>query len=267
MKCIKNHQILKKQQLKNFINILQQFTDLVIFGLSKQPRMYIMKKILLGALIASTALMATSAATAAVTIDQADFKPYVGLDYSYLSGFDKVTLDDVGDNTKYLDGYVNVLGVSFGVQLNDYIGVEASYGKGVSDIDGKKVSLGSYTYEKVDGASVDAELGKTLGKTKFEHITVGLTGQYPIADQVYVKGLVGAAWQRFEASSETKSYEFNGEVLDQKTYAENNSSNNDAVFLAKVGLGYQASKNSVFEINYTREGKLDGLGLQYKYVF
>ncbi len=79
--------------------------------------MYIMKKILLGALIASTALMATSAATAAVTIDQADFKPYVGLDYSYLSGFDKVALDDAGDDTKYLDGHVNVLGVSFGDEL------------------------------------------------------------------------------------------------------------------------------------------------------
>lgn len=234
-----------------------------------------MKKILLGALIASTALMATSAATAAVTIDPADFKPYVGLDYSYLSGFDKVTLDDAGDNTKYLDGYVNVLGVSFGVQLNDYIGVEASYGKGVSDIDGKKTTLvKSNTYEEVDGAlDTDTKTetkthSSQFGKTKFEHITVGLTGQYPIADQVYVKGLVGAAWQRFEASG-TESYELNvdGEVLDQKTYAKNNSSNNDAVFLAKVGLGYQASKNSVFEINYTREGKLDGLGLQYKYVF
>ncbi len=223
--------------------------------------MYIMKKILLGALIASTALMATSAATAAVTIDPADFKPYVGLDYSYLSGFDKVAMDDAGDDTKYLDGHVNVLGVSFGVQLNDYIGVEASYGKGVSDIDGKKVT------EEVDGALATETYSSQLGKTKFEHITVGLTGQYPIADQVYVKGLVGAAWQRFEASSVTESYELNGEVLDQETYAEKNFSNNDAVFLAKVGLGYQASKNSVFEINYTREDKLDGLGLQYKYVF
>lgn len=226
-----------------------------------------MKKILLGALIASTALMATSAATAAVTIDPADFKPYVGLDYSYLSGFDKVAMDDASNDTKYLDGHVNVLGVSFGVQLNDYIGVEASYGKGVSDIDGKKVTLNSDTHEDVDGALVTETDSTQLGKTKFEHITVGLTGQYPIADQVYVKGLVGAAWQRFEASSVTESYEFNGEVLDQETYAEKNFSNNDAVFLAKVGLGYQASKNSVFEINYTREGKLDGLGLQYKYVF
>ena len=237
-----------------------------------------MKKILLGALIASTALMATSAATAAVTIDPADFKPYVGLDYSYLSGFDKVAMDDASDDTKWLDGHVNVLGVSFGIQLNDYIGVEASYGKGVSDIDGEKVTLKSYTHEEVDGAldtdtetetkTYSVQRGETFGKTKFEHITVGLTGQYPIADQVYVKGLVGAAWQRFEASG-TESYEFNvnGEVLDQETYAKKNFSNNDAVFLAKVGLGYQASKNSVFEINYTREGKLDGLGLQYKYVF
>ena len=218
-----------------------------------------MKKILLGALIASTALMATSAATAAVTIDPADFKPYVGLDYKYLSGFDSVGYDDQ-EGAEPLDGYTNVLGATFGVQLNDYVGVEASYGKGVDKIDGK-----SFTVASDPSAETAWTETTTIGKTKFEHLSVGLTGQYPIAEQVYVKALVGAAWQRFETSGGSTTYtegDFTG-----TSSIEKNHSNNDAVFLGKVGLGYQASKNSVFEINYTHEGKLDGLGLQYKYVF
>lgn len=225
----------------------------------------IMKKILLGALIASTALMATSAATAAVSIDSDNFKPYIGLDYNFLSGFEKVAMDDA-DGIKALDGHVNVLGVSFGVQLNDYMGIEASYGKGVSDIDGKTLSF-SYAPEATYAAAPTDGFTQQLGETKFEHLTVGLTGQYPIADQVYVKGLVGAAWQRFEASGLTETEYLNGEAVDQYQYEGKEFSNNDAVFLAKVGLGYQASENSVFEANYTREGKLDGIGLQYKYVF
>lgn len=218
-----------------------------------------MKKVLLGALIASTTLMAAGTASADFTISADEFKPYVGLDYKYLSGFEGVGFDD-HEGVRVLDGEVNVLGVTFGVQLNDYVGVEASYGKSIDKIDGKKFTTSQ------DLSEISYSETVQLGKTKFEHLTVGLVGQYPIAEQVYAKGLIGAAWQRFESSSVNYSYT-DGYVSETETYGEHTYANNDAAFLAKVGLGYQASANSLFEINYTREGDLDGIGLQYKYVF
>lgn len=219
-----------------------------------------MKKILLGALIASTTLMAAGTASADLVISPSEFKPYVGLDYKYLSGFDSVGYDDQ-EGVEPLDGYVNVLGATFGVQLNDYVGIEASYGKGIDKIDGK-----SFTFTSDPSDEIAWTETQTVGKTKFEHISIGLTGQYPIAEQVYVKALVGAAWQRFETSGASATYT-QGDFTETSSIDQKIHSNNEAVFLGKVGLGYQASKNSVFEINYTAEGDLDGLGLQYKYVF
>ena len=73
---------------------------------------------------------------------------------------------------------------------------------------------------------------------------------------------MAAFWNKWASVAYTEGDFTETSSIDQKIH-----SNNEAVFLGKIGLGYQASKNSVFEINYTAEGDLDGLGLQYKYVF
>lgn len=224
-----------------------------------------MKKLVLGVMVAATAMMAAGTASAGVTIDVQDFKPYVGVDYKYLNGLDQVEFDGYGGMKGVADKHTNVLGVTAGVQFNDYVGVEASYGKAVNKLKSAKVG---YVDSYIDESGAETLYGEYLETSKldFEHITVGLTGQYPIADKVYAKGLLGAAWQRFDASS-VSNVTFDGEVGVKNTVPLAVTSNNDAVFLGKVGLGYQASQHSLFEINYTREGELDGVGLQYKYVF
>ena len=238
-----------------------------------------MKKILLGTLIAATTALTSGIAAADIVISPSEFKPYVGLDYTYLNGFDGVALDDF-DGLKPLDGHINTLGVTFGLQLTDYIGIETSYNKGTDKLSGANLyseTDGEYSYES------------TTGKVSFDHITLGVTGQYPIAEQVYVKGLIGASWQRYDANginhtstytpataiedgsigtgSTTEPRLLNDGYTETHTTDLRITSKNDAAFLAKVGVGYQASKNSVFEANYTRAGDLDGFGLQYKYVF
>lgn len=172
---------------------------------------------ILGAVVTAMAAMATVSANAAFE----DARPYVAADYTYLSGVGEQT----GDLT---DDYTNLLGVTGGIQFTDNIGVEVSWAHSVKDL------------SRFDDLDIS-----------YSQATVGVTGQYPIAEKVYAKGLLGGVWQAYDL-----------EVDGMKATARE-----DAKFLGKVGVGYQIDGNAVVEFTYNRVNELDGLGIQYKYVF
>lgn len=173
---------------------------------------------ILGTMIAAVAGMASMTATAAFE----DARPYVGVDYKYVSGLD----DQIGTVS---EKYTNLLGVTGGIQFTDYLGTEVSWAHSVKD------------------TSIADDL-----KIDYSHVTLGVTGQYPIADRLYAKALLGTVWQTYTVEM--------ADVGKGKIEA-------DAKFYGKAGIGYQVDSNSVLEFNYSRENELDGLGIQYKYVF
>lgn len=186
-----------------------------------------MKKILLVAVLGAMA-SATAFAGSSAT-DLSNPKPYLGLDYTYLSDVQGVLKSTYGADAveALIEDHTNQVAVVAGVQLNDYIGLEATYGQNVQDA------------SKFDDFKVDIQT-----------TTVALTGQYPMYDRYYVKAAVGQAWNRFE-------FKFDGEE-EHKTFDK---------FYAKAGIGYQWNVNSVTEMTYVYNGGMDGIGLQYKYVF
>ena len=187
----------------------------------------VMKKTILVAVLGAMA-SATTFAGSTVT-DLSNPKPYIGLDYTYLSdvqGALKSTYDSQVVEA-LVDNYTNQVSLVAGVQLNDYIGLETTLGKNIKDI------------SKIDGI-----------KLSLQTATLAVTGQYPMYDRFYAKGAVGQAWNRFEVK-------FDGEK------------EHDSIdkFFAKAGVGYQWTANSVTEATYVYNGGMDGFSLQYKYVF
>lgn len=207
-----------------------------------------MKKVLLGAIVGAIAFGA--AATANAGFNATDIRPYVGVDYKYMEGLADGELKDVvKDNA-------NLLGLTAGVQFNDYIGLEVSYAQSIKN-------LAKKTVETVDADGILVDVGFT--DIDVEHFTAGVTGQYPLSENIYAKALIGASWQKMDASVQaTATDPLTGETATASASA---SDSKNGVFLGKVGLGYQMNKNSVVEVNYTREDDLNGVGLQYKYVF
>ena len=198
--------------------------------ITKNDRLKNMKKALLSMVavaIASSAMMTATTANAAIEIEP---RAYVGVDYKYFGqiGEEVNKAFDAPADAKISDSYANALGLTAGVQLNDFVGVEASYARTVKN------------FSAIDGVSLNAET-----------LSVGVTGQYPIADQFYAKALIGSTWGRLNAKAD-----------DAKVY-----DTTDATFLGKVGVGYQVSDKTVVELTYNRELDTDGLGLQYKVLF
>lgn len=211
-----------------------------------------MKKVLLGAIVGAIAFGA--AATANAGFNATDIRPYVGVDYKYMEGLADGELKDVvKDNA-------NLLGLTAGVQFNDYIGLEVSYAQSIKNLAKKTVE----TVDVGDGEVVQqVDVGFT--DIDIEHFTAGVTGQYPLSENIYAKALIGASWQKMDATVQaTATDPLTGETVTASASA---SDSKNGVFLGKVGLGYQMNKNSVVEVNYTREDDLNGVGLQYKYVF
>lgn len=216
-----------------------------------------MKKILLGVATAVAAMCTTAANADLIPSDE--IRPYVGVDYKYFSGFQDEKF--IGEG---LEDYGNLLGATVGLQFNDFIGLELSWAGTIKDlgrnVEGLFVEVGDI---RLDASNINAD---------FEHWTVGVTGQYPLADKVYAKALVGASWQKLKTdyTLTLAAEEPMGEVqaiaaidsIPVKRTVKNNGE-----FLAKIGLGYQVNEKSVFEGVYTRDGKLDGLAVQYKYFF
>lgn len=186
-----------------------------------------MKKTILVAILGA---MASATAFAGSTItDLSNPKPYIGLDYTYLSDVQSLLKPTLGAELVDLlvDNHANQVSLVAGVQLNDYIGVEATLGQNIKDI------------SKTDEIKLDIQTA-----------TLAVTGQYPMYDRFYVKGAVGQAWNRFEIK-------FDGEK-EHESFDK---------FFAKAGIGYQWNANSVTETTYVYNGGMDGLSLQYKYIF
>lgn len=185
-----------------------------------------MKKSLLSLVV----LGAMSAATAnAATLLEIDPRGYFGADYKYLG--------DIHSDKRVKDGtipkdlaskYANALGVTAGLQVNDYVGVEASVSTTVDNV-------------AKSGTGIDADI--TL-------YSFGITGQYPLIENVYLKGLIGAGWSHIDAKALVGYY-----------------NDTDSGLVARLGLGYQLSQNSVVEGTYNHEVKTNGVALQYKYLF
>lgn len=187
----------------------------------------VMKKTILVAILGA---MASATAFAGSTItDLSNPKPYIGLDYTYLSDVHSALKSTYGAELVdvLVDNYANQISFVGGIQLNDYIGVETTLGQNIKDI------------SKIDGIKIDVQTA-----------TLAVTGQYPMYDRFYVKGAVGQAWNRFEIK-------FDGEK-EHESFDK---------FFAKAGIGYQWNANSVTEATYVYNGGMDGLSLQYKYVF
>lgn len=174
-----------------------------------------MKKILLGVLTAAAMVASTAHA-----FSVADSRAYVGADYQVLTNLDNETAG-------LAKGTSGVLGVVAGLQVNEYVGVELGWGRTVQDA------------SRFDEVELQAY-----------HTTLGVTGQYPITDNLYAKGFVGASWIELEL-----------DVEGLKVTAK------DDGFLGKVGVGYQINENSVVEATYNRESSLNAFGVQYKYLF
>lgn len=186
-----------------------------------------MKKTILVAILG--AIASTTAFAASTVTDLSNPKPYIGLDYTYLSDVQGALKSTYGkDLTEALvDNYANQISLVAGVQLNDYIGVETTLGKNIKDI------------SKVDGIKLDVQTA-----------ILAVTGQYPMYDRFYVKGAVGQAWNRFEVT-------LDGEK-EHKSFDK---------FFAKAGIGYQWNADLVTETTYVYNGGMDGFSLQYKYIF
>lgn len=229
-----------------------------------------MKKLLVSALLASTALGAMTAANATHSFGLSDVRPYVGVDYKYLEGFDSGALKGL------VEDQTSLLGVTAGLQFNDYIGFEVSYAKAVQDL-GKGPGLtttGQVADTTTNPATIyDVSQNTRVDKFNFSHFTAGVTAQYPLADKIYAKALIGAAWQKGKVkatstlTASTVDPTTGLTVSGSQSVSDSASDSNNGVFLGKVGIGYQMSKSSVVEVNYTREDTLNGLGLQYKYLF
>lgn len=175
-------------------------------------------------------LAAMSAVTAnAATTFELNPRGYIGADYKYLG--------DIHSDKRVKNGplskddtskYANALGLTTGVQLNDYLGVEASAATTINNV-------------AKSGSGIDTDI--TL-------YSIGVTGQYPLADNVYLKGLIGAGWSHLDAKGFGEYY-----------------NNTESGFVGRVGLGYQINHNSVVEGTYNHEVKTNGVALQYKYLF
>lgn len=189
-----------------------------------------MKKTLLAA-IALGAMSVFSAANAA-TVLELNPRGYIGADYKYIG---QMHSDDRIDDSEYaksaLKKYGHALGLTTGVQLNDYFGVEASVATTVSNI------------AKASDTDVDVTL-----------YSVGVTGQYPIVDNFYLKGMIGAGWSHIDAK----------ETFEGDKYYYNDT---ESSFVGRIGIGHQLSHNSVVEATYNYEMEKNGFALQYKYLF
>jgi len=164
------------------------------------------KKLLLLSLLGA---MGLTGANAANLMDFSNMKPYVGAGYTYQ------TQDDVN---------LHFLGLNAGVQLNDFLGLEAFWNK--------------FTNEPLKGEKLDVQ-----------YYGAGITGQYPLVDQVYAKGLVGVSVMKADYG------------YDERT---------ESGVIAQLGLGYNFNKNVAAEVSYTHQSPfsgVDGVNVQVKYKF
>lgn len=226
-----------------------------------------MKKLLVSALLATTALGAMTTANAG--FNPTEIRPYVGVDYKYMEGFDDGALKGL------VEDQTSMLGVTAGIQFNDYIGFEVSYAESIKNLSKgvTTTATGQFTDPADPTIVYDVTASDRLNDLDFSHFTAGVTAQYPLSDNIYAKALLGASWQKMEASGVVSATASTVDPATGQTISASDSASVSAsdsengVLLAKVGVGYQMSKNSIVEVNYTREDNFNGLGLQYKFVF
>lgn len=225
-----------------------------------------MKKLLVTAMLATVAVSAMTTANAA--FNPTEIRPYIGVDYKYMEGFAD------GEAKGLIEDQANMLGVTAGIQLNDYFGFEVSYAESIKNLSkGVSVTQNSQWIDPDTGIPVDFAETSRLNDFDFSHFTAGVTAQYPLSDNIYAKALIGASWQKVKASATGTVTASAVDPVTGETFSASQSASMSAsdsengVFLGKIGVGYQMSKTSVVEVNYAREDDLNGLGLQYKYVF
>lgn len=181
-----------------------------------------MKKLLLVSILGA---MAATTVNAATSTEFSNIKPYVGVGYTYLNN----------------DSDIHFLGMTAGLQFNEFFGAEVFWNKSVNNIDFED------DFEEL-GVSTDADV---------QYYGIGLTGKYPLQNNFYTKGMIGYSRVNLDVD-----VTYLGKTI--------SDSENDSGFIAQVGFGYNYTKNLAGELSYTHHSAFDGfngVNAQLKYNF
>lgn len=117
-----------------------------------------------------------------------EFKPYVGLDYSYTeASTNDVVVEDVLIPSDFYENTFNSFAINLGTKLNKNFGLEAFYQKSDSK-EGEEISL----------MVNDTPIASDKIETSFEAFGVDVQGYLPISEKIELVGSVGIGKYEFE---------------------------------------------------------------------